>query len=351
MGLPSEPVDGRSPGLSVAGDPLAKGRTALDAALLTETDPTLAVRIGAEVAGNGDPRSIAIRVLRDLLAVETRPDRFRRLLRMWADEVRAAVERNDFAAADAWVGALLTAPTYPRGLDGVVATAIDELATDEVLEDLVVRVTESGDAPGAAGLIGGLGPWMVPYLIRQMAADEPVVHRRRLIEYLGWVGRRDVRLLSARVADPRWFIVRNVAIALGRTGRATAVCALAGLTGHADERVRVEALRSLAALDREETVDRIAASLGDAASRVRHAALSLLRANPSPRVVPALVAAVDRKGLDAATARRIVAVLAERVGPEAVAALRTVAGRRSPVGAGRAARDAARRALRDREAG
>jgi HEAT repeat protein len=181
--------------------------------------------------------------------------------------------------------------------------------------------------------------------VQGMVVEEPPVNRRFLVEFLSWVGRDDVRLLAACVADSRWFVVRNVAIALGRTGRPQAVPPLESLLDYPDHRVRVEALRGLFVLKRGEAVGSLVAALSDSEPRVRHAAVSLLRASPSREVVGALVELLETHPPAAAEARRLVELVAERTDPAVPAALQRLAGRRRAMGVGRVVRDAARQAL------
>lgn len=347
--MPIEPSNGRARGFTLADDPFVKGRAALDAALVNDIDPALAGRLTTGLPAAGAVE-VGAGVLRDLLSIEVRPDRFDRLVKVWAAKVGDAVERGDFASAGAWVQAAAAATPGRTEFSAAIGDALAALATETFLGTLLGAITEADHDDGADVLLGALGRWAAPYLIDQMAVDEPVVHRRHLVEYLSWVARADVRLVTPYVADRRWFVVRNVAIALGRAGRATAVTALAGVTTHRDERVRVEALRALAALDREATIDKVAASLDDRSGRVRHAALSLLRANPSEEVIAALAGALEAGRLDGADAKRVVAAIAERPSMRAAEALEGLAARKFAVRAGRAARDAARQALRRREA-
>ena len=229
------------------------------------------------------PPDAGVAVLRDLLRIETRRPRFHRLLRVWVGKLTAAVRVGDLARAEAWMRGLVIAPTYPDEFADLVAEALDEVSEPQVLDDLVVHLA-AADPPGTgAGLVAAWGERLARYLVQGMVVEEPPVNRRFLVEFLSWVGRDDVRLLAAFVADSRWFVVRNVAIALGRTGRPQAVPPLESLLDHPDHRVRVEALRGLFVLKRGEAVGSLVAALADPEPRVRHAAVSLLHASPSRR--------------------------------------------------------------------
>jgi hypothetical protein len=307
-------------------------------------DDRLVERLAAQFA---DPRApdAGVSVLRDLLRIESRRPRFHRLLRVWVGKLTAAVRAGDLARAEAWMRGLVVSPTYPPEFADLIGEALDEASDPQLLQDLVVRLA-AADPPGTgAGLVAAWGERLARYLVQGMVVDDPPVNRRFLVEFLAWVGREDVRLLAAYTADPRWFVVRNVAIALGRTGRPQAAAPLESLLDHPDHRVRVEALRGLFALRRGEAVGATVAALADPESRVRHAAVSLLRASPSPQVVGALVELLETRPPAAAEARRLVEVIAERADPAVPAALARLAGRRRTVGSARVVRDAARLAL------
>jgi hypothetical protein len=309
-------------------------------------DEALVQRLAAQFADSGSADA-GVAVLRDLLRIETRRPRFHRLLRVWVGKLTAAVRAGDLARAEAWMRGLVTAPTYPDEFADLVAEALDEVSEPQVLDDLVVHLA-AADPPGTgAGLVAAWGERLARYLVQGMVVEEPPVNRRFLVEFLSWVGRDDVRFLAACVADSRWFVVRNVAIALGRTGRPQAVPPLESLLDHPDHRVRVEALRGLFILKRGEAVGTLVAALSDSEPRVRHAAVSLLRASPSREVVGALVELLETHPPVAAEARRLVELVAERIDPAVPAALQRLAGRRRVMGAGRVVRDAARQALEE----
>ena len=209
----------------------------------------------------------------------------------------------------------------------------------------MAKLAAAGDPPSAAPLLAAWGEPLVEFLIAGMLVDEPVVNRRHLVEYLGMAGRSDVRLLTAWLRDPRWFIVRNIATAVGKAGRTTAVPALEAVLDHTDDRVRVEVVRALVALKGDEGIGYALAALRDPSPRVRQAAVSLLRASPSDEVVPGVVGVLGDGPATADEARRLVDVIAERKTPQAVEALESLVAKRFAVGSLRTVRDAAKAAL------
>jgi hypothetical protein len=276
---------------------------------------------------------------------------FEDLLEAWAVNVKGAVASGEFGVAAGWLDAVLADPTYPPERAAAVGAAFEALSRPEVLDDTLVSLAASESREGGPELVAAWGSPLTDHMVDLMAVADPPVGRRRLVEFLGWAGRADIRLLVAHLDDPRWFVARNLAIALGRTRRSPAVAALERLAEHPEARVRVEALRSLASLGAEGTLARVASGLSDRSSRVRDAALTLLRANPDPAVVAALVTALESARVDVEQARRLVSAIAERRHDGVAEALERIAGRRFAIRASRAARDAARIALRSRRPG
>ena len=183
------------------------------------------------------------------------------------------------------------------------------------------------------------------HLIAGMLVEEPKVNRRHLVEYLAMAGRNDVRLLTPWLRDSRWFIVRNVATAVGKTGRETALPALLAVVDHDDDRVRVEAIRAVATIEGADAIPLLVRALADPSQRVRHGAVSLLRAEPSDEVVIRVgehLAAGDAEPDDA---RRLIKIIAERTSDTARQVLGGLADKRFAVGSAKAVRDAARAAL------
>lgn len=287
-----------------------------------------------------------IGVFRDLLRVEHRPDRFRRLLRIWSGKVAASVRAGEFETAGLWMRALTEAPVFAEEFSSAVAAARKELSRTDLFDALVKGLVKAG-TPGSAGpLLAAWGEPLVEYLVGQMVVDEPIVNRRHLVDFLGMAGRGDARLLTARLADPRWFIVRNIATAIGKAGRVTALPALESSMNHEDDRVRVEVLRGIAMLRGDDCIDAMVGALADPSPKVRQAAASILRANGSPDVVPAIVDALERGLGSAEDSRRLVEIVAERRGEHVRDALERLASKKFALGASKAVKDAARDALK-----
>ncbi len=287
-------------------------------------------------------------VLAKLLAIETRPDRFQRLLRTWIGKINEAIQRGDVEGVVQWMNVVVRDLDVADDLAASRATAIAELTAPLFLEAVVVALVDRADADLADQVLRALGTGAVDTLVEWMAVDDPPVSRRHIVDLLALAGRHDVRALAVHLGDDRWFVVRNIAIALGKTGRAQAVDPLLMAVDHDDDRVRVEALRSLTALQGDRAVSMLLGALSDPSRRVRQAVVSLLRASPSRLVVPGVVDAVEAGSVGADEAAVLVELIAERRDDAVEASLQRLAAGRFVVGARRAARDAARTALAKR---
>ncbi len=290
---------------------------------------------------------IGHQVLRGLMACERRDHRFRRLIRIWTGRVGAHVRAGNFAAAAALLGAVRDDPPYPPDRRGQVDAALGKLLTPELLTDLVVQYGEQGDDSEGLALLARLGPAAAAKLVDALAAEESPALRRTLIDMVGVVGRSHPRALAAGLSDDRWFVVRNLATALGKTGRSEAADALRKVRSHPDHRVRGEVLRSLIRLLREDAAGEIVAALGDDNDRVRETAMGYLRTGEFGGVDAALADALERDAVHADVLGPVIDLLARLRSPAAVQALEAIAGRRVGISSGaRAIRQQARDALR-----
>lgn len=125
---------------------------------------------------------------------------------------------------------------------------IELVVSGGMVDFLVDRVEEKG--AGESNLLHAvfreLGPKAVSPLVERLAVAESIIARRNLAAALVEVGEEAVNLLAAKLADERWYVVRNVTVILGEIGFEDSVAHLEACLEHPDGRVRREVLRSLA---------------------------------------------------------------------------------------------------------
>lgn len=225
---------------------------------------------------------------------------------------------------------------------------IDEALSRLVTDDLLAALwNATGDEEGGEvlALVTALGPAVINRLIEEMATEENAGRRKVLVELLGELGEQNVRPLVKRLDDPRWFVVRNLATVLGKSGNPRAVKPLRDLAVHDDYRVRLEALRALVPLDQDAATDVLVRALSDSNQRITQLALTYLRNGKRP--VEPLVEAVETGDLAGDVLVEVIDIIARQGGEAAASALEEIAGRKFAVrGSDRAARQAAKDALK-----
>lgn len=105
-----------------------------------------------------------------------------------------------------------------------------------------------------------------------LVTSEHRIVRRRLLERLAVAPVELGPLIAARLADPRWFVQRNMLVLLERLGRLPAGVSLAPFLTHADVRVRHEAIRVQLRLPGEREAA-VRAALADGHPRLVHRGL------------------------------------------------------------------------------
>jgi hypothetical protein len=214
------------------------------------------------------------------------------ILRRLEDLVEGALARGQLDDAVALVEGLEALP--PAGgatVRGAIRRTIEHLARVDLLTVLAsaLGAAGTGPAPGAVRLVRLLGAPAIRGLL-QILADEPVrTRRRRVFDLLAALGPDVVPEATRWLGDPNWYVVRNVIALLRAVGDRTSLVAIVRLTGHADLRVRLEALRTLLELDPAAGHPRLLAILADPDPRVATAAAELAGQHGSATMVEPLL--------------------------------------------------------------
>ena len=264
---------------------------------------------------------------RGLLAVEERDDRFRRLMRVLTGKISGSIRRSLFRRAELWLRAAVDHPTYPAERASEVADAISQAGAPDVLEVLIAKLADEDQVEAAKRLLSTLTPGHIDTLIDMMASEEDRARRRTLLDVLGRESARDPRPVISRLGDERWFVVRNLAVVLGRSGNPQCVPALRGLLTHPDHRVRVETLRALSSLD-SANVDYFGEALLDSHESVRQAAIAMLGVRGTAESDSLLIGALWSANLVTDEKERVIRVLGERSSSDARQAVESLAKKR-----------------------
>jgi hypothetical protein len=285
-------------------------------------------------------------VLRALLECEERPDRFRRIVRIWTGRVARNIRIGEFETADRLLNDILEDPPYGIDKEPVVNDGLARMTSPELLRSFVEhQAIDSLDDPSAR-LLRRLAPRVFDQMIDRLAEASDAQERRMLTELLA-ASLVDVRKLEPYLTDPRWFVVRNLAMVLGKSGKNSAMRPLEQIRDHPEPRVRIEVIRSMVRLAKGDTAEILVRALQDGHERVRHSAFALLKASDSPDLDARIGEYLASDGVDPEIGKALVGLLLERGTPQAMEVVHSIGSRKFAArGNARAVRDAARAAMK-----
>ncbi|HEX7216993.1 MAG TPA: HEAT repeat domain-containing protein, partial [Methylomirabilota bacterium] len=229
-------------------------------------------------------------VITALDMVATSPDVVRPLvLGRLRDIFTRSLQVNRFAQAIGIIRAVRELAADPAqaerrdALEEFVAT----LADAQLLASLVAASRQPGGPPfvQVQTLVLALGASASRGLLEALAAEPERARRLRLIELAASLGPAIVPETRRLLADPRWYVVRNMVLLLRRVQDRSAMDEIRRCADHSDLRVRLEAIRALFAFDSKVPRDLLA--------RTIH--------HPDPRLAEAAVLLTGQHGITEAT--------------------------------------------------
>jgi hypothetical protein len=143
-----------------------------------------------------------------------------------------------------------------------------------------------------------------------LAEETDKSKRHRLLEVLVSLGPDIVPEATLLLADPRWYVVRNMVLILHRIGEPGSVDAVRACTEHPDLRVRLEAIKGLLKMDMETARGLLARAINDPDPKLAETAIGLAGTYAIAEAVEPLLGIVD--GWDLMGRRRSLRVRALR---------------------------------------
>jgi HEAT repeat protein len=187
------------------------------------------------------------------------------LARASLDEACFAIEGMTRLAAD---------ETVPKSTRAAVRGQLDHLAGARALSVLAASLG-AAVTPAAVRLVRLLGPGAIRGLLQVLVEEKVRVRRRRVFDLLSALGPDVVPEATRWLADPNWYVVRNIIALLRAVGDRSSLATVGRLTGHGDLRVRLEALRSLLELDPAVGQGYLLSAIADPDPRAATAAVEL----------------------------------------------------------------------------
>jgi HEAT repeats len=190
-----------------------------------------------------------------------------------------ALQGNRFAQAIGIIGAVRELAAAPGLAER--RPALDEflisLADAGTLSALVAASRQPGGPPfvQVQTLVLNLGASAARGLLEALAAEPDRGRRLRLIELAASLGPAIVPETRRLLADPRWYVVRNMVLLLRRVQDRSAMSEILRCADHADLRVRLEAIRALFAFETKVPRDLLARMIQNPDRRLAEAAVLL----------------------------------------------------------------------------
>ncbi len=302
-------------------------------------------RLAAQRPDANEHFSTGTGVLQGLLTVVDSDQDTRRVLRIWAGKVSHAIRHREPEVGLNWLRAVSDADSLTNPAEGPAYQALHKAMKMEVVTNLAEVLHETPDSESGLELLRRLAPHVIDHLIDLLGTEEEQSRRRALIEMVVEVARRHPTRVVAHLDDPRWYLIRNLALILGRCQHPKMVEHVLPLTEHLDDRVRREALRAIYALTREADIRPFIAGLSDPHESVRQVAATILRTFQDDGLIPALEGILEGSA-STSVKLDVVALLGSLRNPEARAVLEKMTqARGGGWGSARALRSAARQIL------
>lgn len=158
--------------------------------------------------------------------------------------------------------------------------AFGRVGNDKLFKELADQhLRETGKASlEAAEVMKRAGSRAINYLIDRLADEEDRGTRARLVSLLKEMEQAGSPAFTARLKDPRWFLVRNVVHILGEVGDPSVLGELSEVGKHPDARVRKELVRAYMRIGGDRCEELILGMLADADRSIRVAAVNALPA-------------------------------------------------------------------------
>jgi HEAT repeat protein len=243
-----------------------------------------------ETLGSESVRRLSGQLLIDLLRNETVPGRMTDTARDMGAFVEELLLAGAFAECQPVVDELIAATTrQPAIAPDACRQAVDAIGASTAFAETASSLADQSPEEFAVfeQLARTIGAATVPALLTAYQREDGT-NTERATAIIGGLGPSAIPEIAAALEDPRWFVQRELARALGRIGTAGAVAPLQQLLRRADPRVLQAAVAALAGIDDPAAQRALYTVLKAASGQARAAVISALVGMKHPRVVPML---------------------------------------------------------------
>jgi len=269
-----------------------------------------------------ESRRSTANTMRGLFHLAATPQSVASMGKVWAGRVAAALATGDLESADAWMNAVAGLRLDEDSRRGLLEALSDDMSPPAI--DTIARLLIEPRPEGPGAIAKEAAPlFAAAGLVRDLGAENTMGRRKMLLRALQVVVRLEPDSVITHLNDPRWYVARNVLVALGTSQHPRAAGHIAPLCDHADHRVRMEALGALYRIQGAGSANRLLAGTLDPDETVRTEAYRLLGGIEDPNVDRRL--AEHTRSPDLTDALRSIAALGRRDTESARSALRGIA--------------------------
>ncbi len=221
-------------------------------------------------AGRGLTDGDVLTALVTIATLEARPTEFAAVMRLLDESLGLLVDEQEFEVAADAAEALTAAATDPS-VDADRRKRMGELlrvlakpgAMRSITSAMRVYRHDSDEHAACRRLLAVLGGQTIAPLLEVLAEEPDMAARKAMVDLISGLAQGSVGELGARVADRRWYFVRNVVAILGATRDPKALSFLERTLRHGDNRVRRETIRSVANIRDAKSDEMLIAALSD----------------------------------------------------------------------------------------
>jgi hypothetical protein len=214
----------------------------------------VSIEIPTVVAGRRSIDELGVRV--DSVADDVLNRHFARtLIEMLASRGASGDAEPALARLESLFRAFVAGGAFADALELLDRLSEQRLPLERFADINIIRaLVEMHDAPPETAavirqLTERLGIVASRGLLMALADEDNLGRRRRLFDFAVSLGPAIVPAATQFLADDRWFVVRNMIILLRTVNDRTSLAEIRGCAHHGDMRVRMEAIKSLLALD------------------------------------------------------------------------------------------------------
>jgi len=160
--------------------------------------------------------------------------------------LRQAVSQGSWLEARATLAMFAECPASDWSAERFAQELLQPISVTQIVERVDAN---EASLPELVAFVRDLGEPAVDLLNLVLAESQSRKNRRMLAEAIAWVCHENPERLAPWIADPRWYVVRNVVHILGWIGGPSIVGMLQSAARHPDPRVKQEVVAALGQVD------------------------------------------------------------------------------------------------------